>query len=104
MAYGEVGRGSTEFIVLRSKRLTPEVVYCLARTYPFRENAIKSMVGSSGRQRVQESSFQKLFVLVPPDSLLALFSESVNPMFEQVKVLHAQNESSGPPAICFYHA
>src|SRR5436853_4416145 len=46
---GEVGRGSTEFIVLRSKRVTPEFVYCLARTYEFRENAIKSMVGSSGR-------------------------------------------------------
>ena len=50
MADGEAGRGSTEFIVLRSKRLTPEFVYCLARTYNFRENAIKSMVGSSGRQ------------------------------------------------------
>jgi type I restriction enzyme S subunit len=92
MAEGEVGRGSTEFIVLRSKTLTPEFVYCLARTYDFRENAIKSMVGSSGRQRVQESCFDKFFVLVPPDSLLTLFSESVKPMFEQVKVLHAQNQ------------
>ena len=92
MAEGEVGRGSTEFIVLRSKRLTPEFVYCLARTYAFRENAIKSMVGSSGRQRVQESCFEKFFVLVPPGSLLALFSDSVKPMFEQIKVLHAQNQ------------
>jgi type I restriction enzyme S subunit len=92
MANGEVGRGSTEFIVLRSKTLTPEFVYCLARTYDFRENAIKSMVGSSGRQRVQESCFEKFFVLVPPSRLLVLFTESVNPMFEQVKVLHVQNQ------------
>jgi type I restriction enzyme, S subunit len=92
MAEGEVGRGSTEFIVLRSKRLTPEFVYCLARTYDFRENAIKSMVGSSGRQRVQETCFEKFFVLVPPSSLLALFDESVKPMFEQIKVLHSQNQ------------
>jgi type I restriction enzyme S subunit len=92
MAEGEVGRGSTEFIVLRSKNLTPEFVYCLARTYAFRENAIKSMVGSSGRQRVQESCFEKFLVLVPPDSLLSLFDESVKPMFEQVKVLHSQNQ------------
>ena len=70
MEEGETGRGSTEFIVLRSKRLTPEFVYCLARTYDFRENAMKSMVGSSGRQRVQESCFEKFLVLIPPRTLL----------------------------------
>ncbi len=69
---GEVARGSTEFIVLRSKRVTPEYVYCLARTYEFRENAVKSMVGSSGRQRVQESCFEKFFVLVPPQYAIDL--------------------------------
>ncbi|MFY9478693.1 MAG: restriction endonuclease subunit S, partial [Aquabacterium sp.] len=75
MEEDEVGRGSTEFIVLRSKRVTPEYVYCLARTYDFRENAIKSMVGSSGRQRVQESCFEKFLVLVPPSTLLTLFAD-----------------------------
>ena len=88
----EAGRGSTEFIVLRSKRVTPEFVYCLARTYHFRENAIKSMVGSSGRQRVQESCFDKLMVFVPPPSLLRLFSEFAEPVFEQIKTLHTQNQ------------
>jgi type I restriction enzyme S subunit len=92
MADGESGRGSTEFIVLRSKRVTPEFVYCLARTYDFRENAIKSMIGSSGRQRVQESCFEKFIVLVPPRSLLELFSESAKPMFQQIRVLHLQNQ------------
>lgn len=62
VAEGETGRGSTECIVLRSKRVTPEFVYCLARTYNFREHAIDSMVGSSGRQRVQESCFEKFQV------------------------------------------
>jgi type I restriction enzyme S subunit len=92
MAEGEVGRGSTEFIVLRSKTVTPEFVYCLARTYDFRENAIKSMVGSSGRQRVQESCFEKFLVLVPSRSLLTIFGGSVEPVFDQIKVLHSQNE------------
>ncbi|MBS0552951.1 MAG: restriction endonuclease subunit S [Proteobacteria bacterium] len=91
MAPGESGRGSTEFIVLRSNRVTPEFVYCLARTYDFREHAIKSMVGSSGRQRVQESCFDKYMVLVPPSDLLRLFSESSVPIFDQIKNLHAQN-------------
>ncbi len=92
MAPGESGRGSTEFIVLRSKRVTPEFVYCLARTYDFREHAIKSMVGSSGRQRVQESCFDKYMVLVPPADLLRRFSESSMPIFDQIKNLHAQNQ------------
>jgi type I restriction enzyme S subunit len=92
MRIGEVGRGSTEFIVLRSKRVTPEFVYCLARTYQFRENAIKSMIGSSGRQRVQVSCFDKLMVYVPSASLLRLFSEFTTPVFEQIKTLHAQNQ------------
>jgi type I restriction enzyme S subunit len=92
LADGEVGRGSTEFIVLRSKRLTPEFVYCLARTYHFRENAIKSMIGSSGRQRVQESCFDKFFVSVPPRSLLNLFRDIAEPVFRQVKLLATENQ------------
>ena len=89
---GEAGRGSTEFIVLRARRVTPEYVYCLARTYDFRENAIKSMVGSSGRQRVQESCFEKFLVMVPPTTLLTLFTDFVHPHFQQIKTLHAQNQ------------
>jgi type I restriction enzyme S subunit len=92
MSEGETGRGSTEFIILRSKRVTPEFVYCLARTYHFRENAIKSMIGSSGRQRVQESCFDKFLMWIPPQSLLRLFSEFAEPIFEQIKNLHAQNQ------------
>lgn len=92
MADDEVGRGSTEFIVLRAKRLTPEHVYCLARTYDFREHAIKSMVGASGRQRVKESCFDKFLVLLPPPALQSFFTASVRPLFQQVKVLHAQSQ------------
>lgn len=92
MAPGESGRGSTEFIVLRSKRVSPELVYCLARTYEFRGNAIKSMIGSSGRQRVQESCFEKFMVYVPPPSLLRLFSDFAAPAFEQIKNLASQNK------------
>jgi len=91
LAEGEAGRGSTEFIVLRSKRVTPEFVYCLARTYAFRENAIKSMIGSSGRQRVQESCLGESVVWVPAPSALGRFAEVVRPLFGQVRALRAQN-------------
>lgn len=92
LAPDDAGFGSTEFIVLRSKLVTPEFVYCLARTYSFRENAIKSMIGSSGRQRVQESCFAKFNVWVPPQAILSEFSAMAVPIFEQVKTLHTQNQ------------
>ena len=48
-----IGFGSTEFIVMRSNELTAEFVYCLARSDSFRGNAINSMAGADGRQRVK---------------------------------------------------
>ena len=87
----EVACGSTEFIVLRGKRLPSEFVYCLARSYPFRENAIKSMTGSSGRQRVQNSCFDKYSVPLPPNSILEEFVQVVQSNFEQIRNLMTQN-------------
>ena len=88
---GLVAFGSTEFIVLRSKTLTPEFVYLLARTDAFRATAIKSMVGASGRQRVQERCFDGVQVVQPPAEILARFTEIVRPMFRLVHQLHLQN-------------
>ncbi len=50
----DVARGSTEFIVMRAeKQCSPFFVYNLSRYNDFRDFAIKSMTGTSGRQRVQ---------------------------------------------------
>lgn len=89
---GEVACGSTEFIVLRGRRVSNYFVYLTARQTDFRENAIKSMIGSSGRQRVQPSCFDRYFVLVPPAHLGSLFDEAVAPVFQQVRVLDQQNQ------------
>jgi len=86
-----VACGSTEFIVLRGKRVPSEFVYCLARSYLFRENAIKSMTGSSGRQRVQNSCFGKYAVPLPPNSILDEFVQVVQNNFDQIRNLMAQN-------------
>ena len=88
-----VAFGSTEFIVLRSKSLSPEFVYLLARSREFRENAIKSMTGASGRQRVQEACFNGFKVAVPPGELLKRFSESVRPMFRLIHQLHLASKN-----------
>lgn len=88
----EVACGSTEFIVLRGLRVSPYFSYCLARSYDFRENAIKSMVGSSGRQRVQTSCFDKFTLGLPPRILLGQFDDAVKSSFEQIANLMKQNQ------------
>ena len=92
LADDEVACGSTEFIVLRGTRVSPEFAYCLARSYSFRENAIKSMVGSSGRQRAQTSCFDDFPVLLPPSVLQDEFRNAAAPCFRQVSILVQQNQ------------
>ena len=68
LADGEVAFGSTEFIVMRARAgiSDPQFVYYLATSPAFRNVAIKSMVGSSGRQRVQQGVLDELELTVPP--------------------------------------
>ncbi len=63
----EVGFGSTEYIVFRAKEglTTPDFVYYLVCSSLVREPAIKSMVGSSGRQRVQTDVVANLEIYFP---------------------------------------
>lgn len=64
----EIAFGSTEFIVLRAKEgiSDSQFVYYLAVSPFFRNIAIKSMVGSSGRQRVQQNVLNDMPLVVPP--------------------------------------
>lgn len=64
---GEAAFGSTEFIVLRAKENVSDsqFIYYLAINPWFRDIAIKSMVGSSGRQRVQQQVLENVKILVP---------------------------------------
>ncbi len=63
----EVGFGSTEYIVFRAKEglTVPDYVYYLICSSFVREPAIKSMVGSSGRQRVQTDVLMNLEIEFP---------------------------------------
>src|SRR6266571_3305183 len=79
-----VAFGSTEFIVLRSKTLCPEYVYLLARSHSFRDNAIKSMSGATGRQRVQEKCFEKFLIAQPDENRLREFQSMTRPIFELI--------------------
>ena len=68
LAEGEIAFGSTEFIVLRAKEGVSDArfLYYLAISPDFRDLAIKSMVGTSGRQRVQQSVLETCELRVPP--------------------------------------
>jgi type I restriction enzyme S subunit len=58
----------------------------------FRQNAIKSMIGASGRQRVQDSCFDRYRLVIPPKLLASIFDETVGPMFEQISKLDQANQ------------
>ena len=91
LADGEIGCGSSEFIVLRGKRVSSYFTYCLARLEAFRGIAIKSMIGASGRQRVQLSCFSDFQIQVPDDATLRRFDAAVAPIFDQIGVLSKQS-------------
>ncbi len=81
---GEVGWGSTEYIVLKPKPPLPDqFAYCLARSATFREFAIQSMSGTSGRQRVPAAAVKEFLIAAPSRLIAELFGEVVGALFER---------------------
>ncbi len=92
LAEGEVGLGSTEFIVLRGRLVGSAYTYCLAREETFRNHAIGSMSGASGRQRVRNECFDSYLMAVPTAELANNFERIVEPLFSYAKVLTDESE------------
>lgn len=89
----EIGCGSTEFIVLRPREQLPPVVgYLLARSESFREFAIQSMIGSSGRKRVDMAVLHRYPFVCPPNSVCSEFSKMVNPFFDKIHSNWKENQ------------
>jgi type I restriction enzyme S subunit len=83
---GQVGWGSTEFLVLSPKRPLPtQWPYLLARTEDFRTHLIQNMTGTSGRQRAPAECLDSFFVTVPSLEVAVRFSSVVAPWFESMK-------------------
>ena len=89
----DVAFGSTEFIVLRYKSLCPEYVYLMARSDEFRDNAIKSMSGATGRQRVQEACFDNFLIAHPDTETISKFFNLIAPIFRSIYVLAQKNKN-----------
>ncbi len=83
---GQVGWGSTEYIVLHSKPpLPPEYAYFLARSDDFRSHAIQNMTGTSGRQRVPAECFDSYQVVVPPGQIAETFGVTAGSAMRAMK-------------------
>ncbi len=94
LAPNEVGWGSTEFIVLRPKPPLPaEFGYCLARDPDFREFAIQSMTGTSGRQRVQPEALARYLLVVPSDGVAKAFGALVEPWFRKASASERESRT-----------
>ncbi len=90
-----VGFGSTEFIVIRGKQnISTEYIACLARYHSFRKHCEKSMIGSSGRQRVQNSCFESYYLTLPvKEPLLQQFKQFTYPIFQKISKQSKQKKT-----------
>ena len=80
-----VARGSTEFIVMRAKEEGSQYLnYCICRDNNFRDYAIKSMTGTSGRQRVPVDRLKTYKIQYSIDNIYK-FNDIIKPMFEKIK-------------------
>lgn len=93
---GEVGWGSTEFIVLSPKPpLPPEFGYCIARTAAFRTHCISNMSGSSGRQRVPVVCLDQFVVHVPPAAIVERLAATARALMAVMRANAEQVHSLG---------
>ena len=102
---GEVGFGSTEFIVMRAKTgiSDPQFVYYTAINPAFRNVAIKSMVGSSGRQRVQQSVLEELELPVPDLDEQRRIGTFLARLDEKIALNNRINDNLEQQAQAIYH-
>jgi type I restriction enzyme S subunit len=61
--------------------LPEEFAYCLARSQEFRDSAIQSMTGTSGRQRVQPDVLSRYALVSPPSPVPEWFGKFAKPLF-----------------------
>lgn len=89
---GQVGAGSTEYIVLRPKpSLPPVFAYLLARTEDFRQYLITNMTGTSGRQRVPADCLSKFPIVTPANHIADCFAKATTQIFAQMKVVDEES-------------
>lgn len=92
---GQIGFGSTEFIVIREKQDVTDkhYLYYLAVSDDFREMAVKSMTGTSGRQRVVTDEILRYKFLLPALPEQKAIAEVLSGLDDKIDLLHRQNKT-----------
>ena len=92
---GAVGYGSTEYIVLRAKEDSSDshFLYYFARSDTFRDVAIASMTGSSGRQRVQTDVVVNHTFELPSLPEQKAIASVLSSLDNKIDLLHRQNKT-----------
>lgn len=94
LEHGEIGFGSTEYIVMSAKPpLPPLWSYLVARHELFREFAERSMTGTSGRQRVSAEAVARFPIVLPTAPVAERFGDLVEPMFAMIRANDKENHS-----------
>ena len=90
----EVAFGSTEFLVLRSNGPIDQLfLFYLAIEPSFREFAIQTMTGSSGRQRVQTEALLDFELNLPPLEEQEAIAEVLSSLDDKIDLLKRQNKT-----------
>lgn len=91
---GQVGWGSTEYIVFHPKPPLPvEFGYFLARSDELRAHAIQNMTGTSGRQRVPASCFDRYLIVVLPEAIAQRFSKFAKSTLAKIRTNDEQSRT-----------
>ena len=100
---GEIGFGSTEYIVFRAKEgIDKDYLYYLVCSSIVREPAIKSMVGSSGRQRVQTDVLRNLDIKVPSVEEQKVISGILRDLDDKIKLNNTINNNLEEQAQAYF--
>src|SRR3989338_7294030 len=91
----EVGFGSTEFIVLygKNEKTTNDFVYYLSISPQLRKEAIKSMTGTSGRQRVQNDLFEDIEIIIPSINEQSAIAKILSDLDSKIELNQQMNKT-----------
>ena len=91
----EVGFGSTEYIVLRKKEgyTDKNYIFYLAISDLFRQIAIKSMTGTSGRQRVQTEVLKNSEIVIPEVNIQKKIASILSLLDEKIELNRKINQN-----------
>lgn len=100
----EVGFGSTEYIVFRAKEgvTDPYYVFYLVCSPMVRDIAIKSMVGSSGRQRVQTDVVQNIEIPFPDLEIQTRISSILKLLDDKISINNEINNNLEQQAMALF--